>query len=217
MKDRILRIIEDSGLTTTDFAVRVNVQPSQISHIKTGRNQVTLDIATKILKAYPKISPDWLLFGNGEMYRNQSENTEIQEDKPQKKAYQPEMGDLFANYSDNPTNNSTEIELTSSPENLTTQSSENNIQEKSSPVESSSPIIDSTPKTNSVEPNVSVPDDEKKSDVSDKAKETPQPSVQIQVEKKNEESPLKEIPHTYVKKIVVFYSDKTYEEFIPSN
>ncbi|MBO4529166.1 MAG: helix-turn-helix transcriptional regulator [Paludibacteraceae bacterium] len=217
MKDRILRIIEDSGLTTTDFAVRVNVQPSQISHIKTGRNQVTLDIATKILKAYPKISPDWLLFGNGEMYRNQSETTEIQEDKPQKKPYQLEMGDLFANYSDNPTDNSTENELTSSPENLSTQSSENNVEEISSPKESPSTKIDSTPKTNSVEPTMTISDDEKKSEETNKPTETPQPSVQIQVEKKNEESPLKEIPHTYVKKIVVFYSDKTYEEFIPSN
>lgn len=220
MRDRVLKVIENSNLTTSDFAYRVGVQPSQVSHIKTGRNQVTLDIVTKILKAYPEISPDWLLFGNGDMYKNKVETSENQEYKAKKQPIQLEMGDLFDSIPSNSTNDSKENELTSVSENIS--DSSNEIETKKS--ETVVPTTDQNfSASSSDEKNISVESKSSTNPIEEKNQNTisdsitSQPSIQVQVETKKEESPVREIPHTYVKKIIVFYSDKTYEEFIPSN
>lgn len=60
------------------MAEDIQVQPSGISHILSGRNKPSLDFILKMLEKYPFLSTEWLLFGKGSMYR------------------EPTMGDLFA-------------------------------------------------------------------------------------------------------------------------
>lgn len=69
MKDRIAKIIKKERLTSQQFAEIVEIQSSTISHILAGRNLPSCKIITNILEKFPNISPDWLLLGNGEMYR----------------------------------------------------------------------------------------------------------------------------------------------------
>jgi len=69
MKTRIVQIMEHEGLTPAKFAEIINIRRASISHITTGRNQPSLQVAAKILDKYPNISPDWLLFGKGNMLR----------------------------------------------------------------------------------------------------------------------------------------------------
>jgi hypothetical protein len=45
------------------------VQRSGISHILSGRNQPSYDFIVKLMKQYPEINPDWLIMGNGTMFR----------------------------------------------------------------------------------------------------------------------------------------------------
>ena len=45
------------------------IQRAAMSHIISGRNNASLDVLTKILTRYPEVSPDWLLFGQGAMFR----------------------------------------------------------------------------------------------------------------------------------------------------
>jgi len=74
MKDRILQIIKEEGLTNTRFAQEIGVQPSSISHIVSGRNKASIELITKILHRFPGINTDWLMLGKGEMYKtNQPE------------------------------------------------------------------------------------------------------------------------------------------------
>lgn len=60
---RILEILENSGLTPSEFADKIEVQRSAISHITSGRNKPSLEFLLKIKKAFPEIDTDWLLFG----------------------------------------------------------------------------------------------------------------------------------------------------------
>ena len=69
MKDRIARLIKDQALTSQKFAEVMGVQPSNISHILSGRNMPSFDFIRKLLQTYPELNPDWLIMGKGEMYR----------------------------------------------------------------------------------------------------------------------------------------------------
>lgn len=67
MITRINHLIESLGITQKEFAQQIGVSPASLSHITSGRNRPSLEIVTKILSKYHQISPDWLLFGRGDM------------------------------------------------------------------------------------------------------------------------------------------------------
>ena len=78
IKERIKRIIISKGLTSSKFADIIGVQRSGISHILSGRNKPGLELLNKILINFPEISGDWLITGEGELYKNrQSKNTQV--------------------------------------------------------------------------------------------------------------------------------------------
>ncbi len=54
-------------MTSAQFAEKIGISSSSLSHILGGRNNPSLDVVTKIYKAYDCISLNWLLFGEGEM------------------------------------------------------------------------------------------------------------------------------------------------------
>lgn len=70
MKDKLDILIKSTGHTATSFARLLDVQPSGISHILSGRNKPSFDFVVKILRAFPTINPDWLLLGSDQMYRD---------------------------------------------------------------------------------------------------------------------------------------------------
>jgi transcriptional regulator with XRE-family HTH domain len=70
MKDRILEFLKTENKSSALFAEEISVQASSISHILSGRNNPSLDFVIKMLKKYPSLSTDWLLFGKGDMYRD---------------------------------------------------------------------------------------------------------------------------------------------------
>ncbi|MDR3128925.1 MAG: helix-turn-helix domain-containing protein [Tannerellaceae bacterium] len=71
MKERIIKIMETEGLTAARFAEAIGTQRATLSHILSGRNNVSLEITQKILDCFPRLSPDWLLRGAGDMYREE--------------------------------------------------------------------------------------------------------------------------------------------------
>lgn len=72
IKERIFQFIEDQGLSNADFAASIDIGSAVVSHMKNGRNKVSLNVYAKILNSFPILNPDWLLFGEGVMYRNES-------------------------------------------------------------------------------------------------------------------------------------------------
>jgi transcriptional regulator with XRE-family HTH domain len=72
MVERIKEIILKEGLTSGSFADLIGVQRSSMSHIINGRNNPSLDFIVKTLQRFPKINPEWLLNGEGGMYRADS-------------------------------------------------------------------------------------------------------------------------------------------------
>lgn len=69
MIDRIKQVIEYSQLSSSAFADTIGISRSGMTHLLTGRNQPSLDVARKVLAKFPEISTEWLIMGMGEMLR----------------------------------------------------------------------------------------------------------------------------------------------------
>lgn len=69
MEERLAFIMKAKNLSMTKFADEIEVQRSSMSHVMNGRNKASLDFIRRILKRFPDINPDWLLFGKGGMSR----------------------------------------------------------------------------------------------------------------------------------------------------
>lgn len=215
MENRILKVIDNSGLTASEFALKVGIQSAQISHIKSGRNKVSLEIVQRILANFDEINPDWLILGKGEMYRNSTKTIENQEIKHENRPFQPEMASLFDNPTYNSTENVKEIELKDNHEEVAANEEKNKIEM------ADENVIDENVSSSSLEnktlekkENFDSMDVNMKSSNDDRFKdheESNQPETQSENPSLNI---ITSSDQRTVKKIIVFYSDKTYDEFI---
>lgn len=78
MKDRIIKFIESEHITAAEFADRIGVQRSSVSHVLSGRNNPGFSFIQKILESFPSINPRWLIIGEGEIYNSNMKNTVIE-------------------------------------------------------------------------------------------------------------------------------------------
>lgn len=67
MKERILQLIASEKISAAEFADKIGVQRSNVSHILNGRNNPGFSFIQKILETFPSINSRWLLTGEGVM------------------------------------------------------------------------------------------------------------------------------------------------------
>ena len=97
MIDRIKQIMEYYQLAPASFAEQIGINRSNLTHLFSGRNQPSLDLAKKILHSYPEIKTEWLIMGVGTMMRSNEEkelNIKIQNEK--KNYIEQNEPDLFS-------------------------------------------------------------------------------------------------------------------------
>lgn len=73
MINRIKWIMDHYSLSAAQFADKIGVQRSVVSHVLSGRNKPSLDFMLKIKNRFNEINLDWLLMGTGNP-RNVSED-----------------------------------------------------------------------------------------------------------------------------------------------
>lgn len=69
-RERIDRLIETEGLSQRAFAEKVGVSPGNLNKIMLGTRNVSASLPAKIVAAFPEVRIDWILYGNGEMYKS---------------------------------------------------------------------------------------------------------------------------------------------------
>ncbi|MGL4852194.1 MAG: helix-turn-helix domain-containing protein [Phocaeicola sp.] len=67
MKERIATVVTKEGMTAAQFAEKIGISASSLSHILSGRNNPSLEVVMKIHKACSYMNLNWLLYGDGEM------------------------------------------------------------------------------------------------------------------------------------------------------
>lgn len=70
MREKLEFLLKNKGLTATSLARMLEIQPSGLSHILSGRNKPSFDLVVKILKVFPDINPDWLLLDGEQIFRD---------------------------------------------------------------------------------------------------------------------------------------------------
>ena len=75
MKEKLRDLLESEGLKPGQFAEMVGINPAGVSHLLAGRNKPGFELLQKILRRFPRVSPDWLLMDEGPMYRTNEQNT----------------------------------------------------------------------------------------------------------------------------------------------
>jgi transcriptional regulator with XRE-family HTH domain len=68
--DRIIQLIEQLQLTSTEFADKCNIKRPVLSHILSGRNNPSLMVIQHILESFTNVNSTWLMLGSGSMFTN---------------------------------------------------------------------------------------------------------------------------------------------------
>lgn len=72
MKDRVKQVMDYYKLSQLQFANDLAVAPATISNIYKGKTAPTNNLVQSIHQAFPDVSINWLLFGEGDMLVSQS-------------------------------------------------------------------------------------------------------------------------------------------------
>ncbi|MCB0473903.1 MAG: helix-turn-helix transcriptional regulator [Flavobacteriaceae bacterium] len=63
--ERLKLVMDFYQLTSAAFAEKIDVQPSTISHLLSGRNKPSLEFILKVLENFREVELYWLLNGKG--------------------------------------------------------------------------------------------------------------------------------------------------------
>ena len=75
MIERILELLKDKNFTPSQFADEIGIQRSGMSHLISGRNKPSLEFIMKVLKRFPDVKADYLLYGTTDTGLNINEET----------------------------------------------------------------------------------------------------------------------------------------------
>lgn len=89
MNTRLKQFIAAENITQAQLADTINVVRASVSHILAGRNKPSYEFISGLMRHYPNLNMEWLMFGKGKMYKNASAEA------PDEAATQV-SGDLFA-------------------------------------------------------------------------------------------------------------------------
>ncbi len=77
MRERVLALMHREGITQLEFSNMIGRLQSNVSQILNGQRHIPREFASQILKAFPKIRKDWLIFGEGTMYDGEVTLSEV--------------------------------------------------------------------------------------------------------------------------------------------
>lgn len=92
MNTRLKQFLAAENISQSQFADTIKVVRASVSHVLSGRNNPGYDFIKAIMKAYPRLNMEWLILGNGKMYKDQ--HTSSQQSQPELYPVQSE-GNLF--------------------------------------------------------------------------------------------------------------------------
>ena len=77
MIERVMDIIKLKAKSVREFADSVGIKQVTLNQQLNGDRKLSLDTVLSILNSFEDISAEWLLRGEGEMYKTQSENSSM--------------------------------------------------------------------------------------------------------------------------------------------
>lgn len=137
MKDRLAQFLKLENLTAVKFAEIMEVQPSSISHLLSGRNKPNFDFISRLLLRFPDLNPSWIINGIGEVHKSK-----IEQSGP--KTAEESIEQVT----------SVNQELNHTPEKCVTDVKQLNLSDLKSPIETNRPEMNVVTDVNAENPNV---------------------------------------------------------------
>lgn len=78
---RLENLFEHYGLSAASFSDKIGIQRSGISHLLSGRNKPSLDFVMKIIATFPEVDLYWLLTGEGNSIKSDTEKSSGQQNQ----------------------------------------------------------------------------------------------------------------------------------------
>ncbi|MFZ4523567.1 MAG: helix-turn-helix domain-containing protein [Bacteroidales bacterium] len=75
MIERILELMKEKNMTPSAFADEIGIQRSGMSHLISGRNNPSLEFLMKVMKRFPEVKADYLLYGVSQDAGDQKEES----------------------------------------------------------------------------------------------------------------------------------------------
>ena len=72
---RLVELIKALKMSNLAFAKSIDKSSSTINYISDGKGKPSYDVLESIFTVYPNVSRDWLLMGEGEMFRKSASNS----------------------------------------------------------------------------------------------------------------------------------------------
>ena len=82
MKNRIKEFMTLKKINAAELADKIGVQRSNISHILSGRNLPSIPFVEKLMSSYPELNLEWLLTGNGSIWKSAENKKGHTENEP---------------------------------------------------------------------------------------------------------------------------------------
>lgn len=101
MKERLAQFLKSEGLTAVKFAEIMEVQPSSISHLLSGRNKPNFEFISRLLLRFPALNPDWIINGAGGVYKRKDLTEEPDITEVNKEKFTDVIGNGLINVNDN--------------------------------------------------------------------------------------------------------------------
>lgn len=76
MKDRIIALMKNMGMSQKVFAAEICISEGALSSIFSGRTKPTLNTVNNIHERFPEVNMGWLIDGKGEMYNAASSDSD---------------------------------------------------------------------------------------------------------------------------------------------
>ena len=79
INERVVSLISNTANSKKAFSELTGISTVILSHISSGRNKVSLAAVEQILLAFPNVNAEWLVLGKGKMFKDDLNNTKVQE------------------------------------------------------------------------------------------------------------------------------------------
>ena len=80
ISDRLRILMDNYELSSSQFADKLEIQRSAISHLLSGRNKPSILILEKIIRHFPDVDINWLIMGKGNILKNTPPEQTAKED-----------------------------------------------------------------------------------------------------------------------------------------
>ena len=97
MEQRLQLFLQMEQLSQSQFADKMGIQRSGVTHLLSGRNKPSFEFITRMLQAFPTLNAEWLILGKGKPYKNTAEAPSEAVSTPAEPAEStPAEADLFS-------------------------------------------------------------------------------------------------------------------------